>query len=122
MPQMTMVKAINDALRVELKRDPNVLLFGEDVGKNGGVFRVSDGLQKNSGKIASLIHRLPNPESAVWQSVLPAKDSVRLLKSNLSVLSLKPWIRFVYKLPACVTGPAAVFMPRSCSAHRLAEE
>jgi pyruvate dehydrogenase E1 component beta subunit len=50
MPQMTMVKAINDALRVELKRDPNVLLFGEDVGKNGGVFRVSDGLQKEFGE------------------------------------------------------------------------
>jgi pyruvate dehydrogenase E1 component beta subunit len=49
MPQMTMVKAINDALRVELARDPNVLLFGEDVGKNGGVFRVSDGLQKEFG-------------------------------------------------------------------------
>ena len=33
MPQMTMVKAINDALRVELKRDPNVLLFGETSGE-----------------------------------------------------------------------------------------
>ena len=80
------------------------------MGKNGGVFRVSDGLQKEfRGRSPSLIHRLPNPESAVWQSVLPAKDSVRLLKSKLSVLSLKPWIRFVYKLPACVTGPAANF-------------
>jgi pyruvate dehydrogenase E1 component beta subunit len=49
MPQMTMVKAINDALRVELARDPNVLIFGEDVGKNGGVFRVTDGLQKEFG-------------------------------------------------------------------------
>jgi len=50
MPQMTMVKAINDALRVELKRDPNVLVFGEDVGTNGGVFRVTDGLQKEFGE------------------------------------------------------------------------
>lgn len=49
MAQMTMVKAINDALRVELERDPNVLVFGEDVGKNGGVFRVTDGLQKEFG-------------------------------------------------------------------------
>ncbi|TCS95945.1 alpha-ketoacid dehydrogenase subunit beta [Hazenella coriacea] len=50
MAQMTMVKAINDALRCELKRDPNVLIFGEDVGKNGGVFRVTDGLQAEFGK------------------------------------------------------------------------
>lgn len=50
MPQMTMVKAINDALRVELKRDPNVLVFGEDVGTNGGVFRVTDGLQNEFGE------------------------------------------------------------------------
>lgn len=50
MAEMTMVKAINDALRCELKRDPNVLVFGEDVGKNGGVFRVTDGLQAEFGK------------------------------------------------------------------------
>jgi pyruvate dehydrogenase E1 component beta subunit len=50
MPKMTMVKAINDALRVELKRDPNVLVFGEDVGVNGGVFRVTDGLAKEFGE------------------------------------------------------------------------
>ncbi|MBS7529762.1 alpha-ketoacid dehydrogenase subunit beta [Hazenella sp. IB182353] len=49
MPQMTMVKAINDALRVELKRDENVLIFGEDVGKNGGVFRVTEHLQEEFG-------------------------------------------------------------------------
>ena len=36
---MTMIQAITDALAVELKRDENVLIFGEDVGKNGGVFR-----------------------------------------------------------------------------------
>ena len=35
---MTMVQAINDALKSELKRDEDVLVFGEDVGVNGGVF------------------------------------------------------------------------------------
>lgn len=49
MAQMTMVQAITDALRIELKRDPNVLVFGEDVGVNGGVFRATDGLQKEFG-------------------------------------------------------------------------
>lgn len=50
MAQMTMIQAITDAMRVELERDPNVLLFGEDVGLNGGVFRATDGLQKQFGE------------------------------------------------------------------------
>ncbi|WP_134700328.1 alpha-ketoacid dehydrogenase subunit beta [Ammoniphilus sp. YIM 78166] len=50
MAQMTMIQAITDAMRVELKRDPSVLVFGEDVGKNGGVFRATEGLQKEFGE------------------------------------------------------------------------
>ncbi|CAM5453794.1 hypothetical protein LSPH24S_09746 [Lysinibacillus sphaericus] len=46
MAQMTMIQAITDALRTELKNDENVLLFGEDIGVNGGVFRATEGLQK----------------------------------------------------------------------------
>jgi len=44
MPQMNMVQAINDALRHEMRRDPRVVVLGEDVGKVGGVFRVTQGL------------------------------------------------------------------------------
>lgn len=50
MAQMTMIQAINNALDLELARDKNVLVFGEDVGQNGGVFRATDGLQKKHGK------------------------------------------------------------------------
>ncbi|MFB8734371.1 hypothetical protein ACEQPO_11745 [Bacillus sp. SL00103] len=50
MAQMTMIQAITDALRTELKNDENVLVFGEDVGKNGGVFRATEGLQKEFGE------------------------------------------------------------------------
>lgn len=46
---MTMVQAITDALRCELKNDENVLIFGEDVGVNGGVFRATEGLQQEFG-------------------------------------------------------------------------
>jgi len=49
MAQMTMIQAITDAMRIELSRDPNVLLFGEDVGHYGGVFRATEGLQKEFG-------------------------------------------------------------------------
>ena len=50
MPQMTMVQAIQDALRLALREDPRVMILGEDVGKNGGVFRVTEGLQAEFGE------------------------------------------------------------------------
>ncbi|MDC2864865.1 MULTISPECIES: pyruvate dehydrogenase complex E1 component subunit beta [unclassified Bacillus (in: firmicutes)] len=50
MAQLTMIQAITDALRVEMKNDPNVLVFGEDVGVNGGVFRATEGLQAEFGE------------------------------------------------------------------------
>lgn len=50
MPQMTMVQAIQDALRVALREDPRVVVLGEDVGRNGGVFRVTEGLQAEFGE------------------------------------------------------------------------
>lgn len=45
-----MIQAITDALDLELGKDENVLIFGEDVGKNGGVFRATEGLQEKHGK------------------------------------------------------------------------
>jgi 2-oxoisovalerate dehydrogenase E1 component beta subunit len=50
MPAMTMVQALNSAMDVMLARDPDVLVFGEDVGFYGGVFRVTEGLQKKHGE------------------------------------------------------------------------
>ncbi|MDM8531840.1 alpha-ketoacid dehydrogenase subunit beta [Anaerolineales bacterium HSG25] len=50
MPNWTMVQAINQALGQELARDPRVLILGEDVGKNGGVFRLTEGLQAEFGE------------------------------------------------------------------------
>ena len=50
MAQMTMIQAITDALDIELKRDENVLIFGEDVGVNGGVFRATEGLHAKYGE------------------------------------------------------------------------
>ena len=49
MPQMTMVQSIQDALRVALREDSRVVVLGEDVGLNGGVFRVTEGLQAEFG-------------------------------------------------------------------------
>ncbi len=48
--QMTIAKALNAGLRRSMERDPKVVLMGEDIGKLGGVFRVTEGLQKDFGE------------------------------------------------------------------------
>ena len=63
MAQMNMKEAIRDAMRVELKRDENVLVFGEDVGHVGGVFRATEGLQKEFGE--DRVFDTPLAESAI---------------------------------------------------------
>ncbi len=50
MAQMTMAKALNEGLRTAMDNDDKVILMGEDIGKLGGVFRVTDGLQKDFGE------------------------------------------------------------------------
>ncbi len=50
MPVMNYIQALNSALRIEMARDPRVVILGEDVGKAGGVFRVTDGLQQEFGE------------------------------------------------------------------------
>ena len=49
MTERTLAKAINEGLRKAMEADPKVLLLGEDIGKLGGVFRVTDALQKDFG-------------------------------------------------------------------------
>ena len=63
MAKLTMIKAITNALDEELGRDDKVQIFGEDVGKNGGVFRATDGLQKKYG--AERVYDTPLAESGI---------------------------------------------------------
>ena len=63
MSTMTLSKAINAGLRKALEDDPKVLVMGEDVGKLGGVFRVTDGLQKDFGE--SRVIDTPLAESGI---------------------------------------------------------
>jgi pyruvate dehydrogenase E1 component beta subunit len=50
MATYTIARALNEALRKSMEQDPKVVVMGEDVGKLGGVFRVTDGLQKDFGE------------------------------------------------------------------------
>ncbi|MFZ5997880.1 MAG: alpha-ketoacid dehydrogenase subunit beta [Nitrospirota bacterium] len=49
MPKLTMVQALNSALKGEMERDKDIVVLGEDVGKDGGVFRVTEGLLERFG-------------------------------------------------------------------------
>lgn len=60
---MTMAKALNEGLRRAMEKNSKVLIMGEDVGKLGGVFRITDGLQKDFGE--ARVIDAPLAESAI---------------------------------------------------------
>jgi pyruvate dehydrogenase E1 component beta subunit len=68
MPVMTMVEAIRSALGDALERDQRVLLFGQDVGVNGGMFRATDGLQARFG--AERVVDMPLAEAVIVGSAV----------------------------------------------------
>jgi pyruvate dehydrogenase E1 component beta subunit len=105
MAQMTMIQAITDALRVELRNDPNVLVFGEDVGVNGGVFRATEGLQAEFG------------EERVFDTPL-AESGIGGLAIGLSLQGYRPvmeiqFFGFVYEVMDAVAGQMARMRYRS---------
>jgi len=63
MKVMNMVNAINNAIDIKLTEDRNIIVYGEDVGVEGGVFRVTDGLQKKHG--ADRVFDSPLAESSI---------------------------------------------------------
>jgi pyruvate dehydrogenase E1 component beta subunit len=65
---MNIVNALNDALDIKLAEDKNVIVYGEDVGVEGGVFRVTEGLQKKYG--AERVFDSPLAESGIVGSAI----------------------------------------------------
>jgi pyruvate dehydrogenase E1 component beta subunit len=63
MAKRNLVEAINSGLMAEMEKDPSVVVLGEDVGKEGGVFRVTDGLQAKFG--ANRVFDTPLAESGI---------------------------------------------------------
>lgn len=68
MAQLNMVQAINQALGYEMSRDDRIVLLGEDVGRDGGVFRVTEGLQERFG--AERVLDTPLSESAIMGAAI----------------------------------------------------
>lgn len=105
MAQWTMIQAITDAMRVELARDPNVLIFGEDVGRVGGVFRATEGLQKEFG------------EERVFDTPL-AESGIGGLAVGLCTQGFRPvaeiqFIGFVFEVMDSICAQAARLRYRS---------
>lgn len=83
MPEITLVEAVTQALAYALNADKNVVVFGEDVGKNGGVFRATQGLQQRFG------------EGRVFDSPL-AESMIAGLAIGMSTQGLKPVAEFQF--------------------------
>ncbi len=105
MAQMTMIQAITDALRTEMRNDEKVLVFGEDVGKNGGVFRATEGLQEEFG------------EERVFDTPL-AESGIGGLAIGLGLQGFRPvpeiqFFGFLYEVMDSVSGQMARMRYRS---------
>ncbi len=89
--QMTMIEALNNALTLELERDERVVLLGQDIGVNGGVFRVTEHLQSKFGE--KRVFDTPLSESAIIGSAV-----------GMAVYGLRPVaeIQFAGFLFACM--------------------
>ncbi|KMK96664.1 alpha-ketoacid dehydrogenase subunit beta [Rossellomorea marisflavi] len=109
MAQMTMIQAITDALRTELRNNEDVLVFGEDVGLNGGVFRATEGLQKEFG------------EDRVFDTPL-AESGIGGLSIGLALEGFRPvpeiqFFGFVYEVMDSISGQMARMRYRSGGAY-----
>lgn len=99
MAQMTMIQAINNAMDLALAADEKVLVFGEDVGKNGGVFRATEGLQDKHG------------DQRVFDTPL-AESGIMGLANGLALQGLRPiaeiqFFGFVFEAMDQIAGQAS---------------
>ena len=118
MPEMNIIQAVNDALRLEMRRDPRVVVLGEDVGRFGGVFRATVDLQEEFGPdrcidtplaesgiigaaIGMALYGLrPVPEIQFGDYVYPAFDQI-----------VNELAKFRYRSGGEYTAPVVVRMP-----------
>lgn len=99
MAQKTMIQAITEAMDQALEKDENILIFGEDVGKNGGVFRATAGLQAKYG------------EERVFDTPL-AESGIGGLAIGLALQGYRPmpeiqFIGFIFEVMDSIVGQAA---------------
>lgn len=105
MAEMTMIQAIYDAMRQEMERDERVIVLGEDVGKNGGVFRATDGLFEQFGD--QRIFDTPLAESGIIGT------SIGLAANGFRPIAEIQFLGFVYQAMDQLAAQAARLRFRS---------
>lgn len=103
--KMTMVQAVTDAMRVAMEQDDSVIVLGEDVGKNGGVFRATDGLFDQFG--GDRVFDTPLAESGIIGTAV-----------GMAVLGMKPiaeiqFMGFIYEAMDQISSQAGRLRSRS---------
>mgnify|MGYP001082867373 CR=1 FL=1 len=126
---MTYIKAVNEALRRELKSRPNVLVYGEDVGKAGGIFGAARLLQKEFG--AERVFDTPISESAILGSAVGAamtglKPIVEIMWADFMLVALDQLVNQAANIRYITAGRAGApivvrtqqgVTPGSCAQH-----
>ena len=110
MPRKTMIEAIRDAMDVMMERDDNVVVFGEDVGFFGGVFRATQGLQAKYGKTPLLRHA----DQRTWhrrarRSAWRPTGCGPASRSSSPTTCIRPTTRSSPRRHGCATGRTAQF-------------
>src|SRR5437879_5597942 len=116
--KMTMIEAINQALTLEMERDKRVVVFGEDIGINGGVFRVTEHLQQKFGE--ARVFDTPLAESgiigtAVGMAVYGLKPIAEIQFAGFLYVSMNQLVsqaaRMRYRSAGAFTCPLVVRAP-----------
>ena len=108
MAMMRYAEALNAALREEMQRDPTVFLFGEDVGRYGGVFKVSKGLMEEFG------------ESRVRDTPI-SEQSLAAMAVTASMTGTKPILEIMFADFLPLTIDALINQYRSINERLLRE-
>jgi 2-oxoisovalerate dehydrogenase E1 component len=127
--ELTFVEAVNAALRAELEADPRTLVYGEDVGRPGGVFGASRNLQRDFG--ADRVFDTPIAENAILGSAVGAavsgmKPIVEIMWSDFMLVALDQLVNQAANVRYVTGGKSSVPMvvrmqqgatPGSCAQH-----
>ena len=109
---LTIGKALNNGLRKAMEDDPKVLIMGEDVGKLGGVFRITDGLQKDFGE--DRVIDTPLAESGIVGTAIGlAIRGYRCARSSSTASSTRHTTRSSARWRRCTSGHRATSGCRS---------
>ena len=94
---MNLVNAINDAIDIKMKEDKNIIVYGQDVGVEGGVFRVTEGLQVKHGK--ERVFDAPLAESGIVGTAV-----------GMAVAGLRPVIEMQFSGFVCQEPTVSIFL------------